>query len=159
MQNYKKYKKLVIGCGIKKEKDAWNIDIIRKVKPNEVVNLNKKLPYQSNWFQEIIADYVLTQMTDRKDFLRLMNELWRILHKDGVLKIKVGNAQYPVVWNDPMDSRRFTEETFSYFDYSHYRYKAFNYGFLPWRILQIKKINGGTSKKKDRLFIEMSPKK
>ena len=159
MPSYKKYTKLIIGCGIKKEKDAWNIDYNKKVSPDQIVNLEKNMPFKDNHFRVLVADFVLCQICDKRKFIKTMNECWRILKSDGIFKIKVPNAQFPCAFQDPLDCRFFVKESFDYFNYKHYRYQVFHCGFKPWRILKIKKISGGKSKIKDRLYVEMSPHK
>jgi hypothetical protein len=59
-------------------------------------------------------------------------------------------------FNDPMDCRYFTEETFDYFNKDHYRWKAFNYGFRGWEIIKVEKINS-TSKPEvfNRIYAEL----
>lgn len=161
MVNYKDFTKLNIGCGKKKIEDAWNIDKISSVNPDETYDITcGGFYYDKDSFEEIIADYVLTQFPQANSylFLLLMNDLHRILKPNGTLKIKVGNAAYSAAFNDPMDCRFFTKETFDYFNYEHYRYKVFDYGFLPWKIIKIEEISGGnTPDIKDRLSVWMTP--
>ena len=152
---YKDFKKLVIGCGIQRHEDAWNIDILKDSKADQVLNMLDGLPFDDESFSEIVADYVLCQVHDNDKFIFAMNEIWRVLGKDGVLKLKVPNAKFPRAFTDPMDSRYFTPETFDYFNFEHYRYKAFHYGFKPWRILRIEPIHGGIVMINDRLYVEM----
>lgn len=158
MSDYKNYKKLIIGCGINKKTDAWNTDINAKLFPDEVIDITNGLPYQDNSFNKIIADYVFCQIKDFKDFLFSLNECWRVLDGGGVLEMRVPNAEYPVAFRDPADCRYFIPETFDHFNHNHYRYKVFQYGFYPWKILKIDKISGGTTPNiKDRLYVEMTP--
>ena len=152
-------KKLNLGCGVSIKEGYTNCDILPLEGVDEVFDITRGLLFDDDSIEEIICNYVLCQICDRKDFKFVMNECHRILCQNGVMRIKVGNANFPVAWNDPMDCRQFTKESFDYLNGEHYRFKAFNYGFKPWRILKIREINGGTSKKKDRLFVKMSPKK
>ena len=129
--------KLNIGCGKKHLEGYLNIDKLAEVKPDEVVEILNGLPYDNGAFEEVNADYVLCQIANRDNFKFVMNEIWRVLKIDGLFKLKVPNAKYSDSFNDPMDCRYFTEETFDYFDETHYRYKAFEYGFRPWKIVSI----------------------
>ncbi len=153
MSDYKKYKILNIGCGVKKIKNAWNIDSLKSVKPDEVLDITKKLPYRSNHFEEIIADYVLCQIKDSKKFLRTMNEIWRVLKPGGVFKLKVPNAKFSEAFRDPMDCRYFTPETFDHLNIHHYRWSTLKYGFKPWHKISIK------PHRKTRLSVKMTPYK
>lgn len=151
---YKDFKKLVIGCGQKREEGAWNIDKLRDSKADQVLDIEYGLPFDDNSFNEVVADYVLCQV---EYISRVMNEIHRVLDSDGILKLKVPNAEFPRAFTDPMDFRYFTPETFDYFDQSHYRYQAFNYGFEPWYIKKLDYIAGGVSDVTDRLYVEMGP--
>lgn len=150
---YTNFKKLVIGCGQKKQADAWNIDILPG--GDQIVDIIWGLPFDDESFEEVFADYILCQIHDNDKFIFVMNEIWRVLGKDGMLKLKVPNAMFPRAFTDPMDSRYFTPETFDYFNVDHYRYKAFNYGFKPWKIRKLESTCGGTSKYHDRLYVKM----
>ena len=141
-------KKVVnLGCGQKLIPDAINIDRIPFPGIDYVVDFVKEaLPEQCNNADEVIADYVLCQVFDKEDFKNLMNRVWQILKPGGEFHIKVPNAKYSCAFNDPMDCRYFTRKTFDYFDKDHYRFQKFNYGFMPWEIISIKK------ERRDRLY-------
>jgi len=145
MQNNKT---LNIGAGTKLLSGAVNVDII----PGEgitVCDIRKGLPFDDESFSDVIADYVLCQICDKNDFVKVMNEIWRVLKVGGLLKMKVPDARFPCAFQDPMDCRYFVQETFDYFDQDHYRYKAFNYGFKPWEIVKVEK------ERTDRIYAEL----
>ena len=152
-KSYQTCKTLVIGCGIKKIKGAWNVDILESVNPDEVVDISWGLPYEDNSFEEVIADYVLEQIHDNKIFINTLNEIWRVLKPSGVFRLKVPNAEFPEAFRDPMDCRYFTPNTFDHFNKAHYRWFAFQYGFMPWHKISIvpERIN--------RLSVRMTPYK
>jgi len=153
MSSYKEFQKLNIGCGVKKEKDAWNIDSNPDVEPDEVIDITKPIPYEDNSFDKVIADYVLCQIRGRDELIIAINEIHRVLKEDGVFELRVPNVEHVEAFRDPMDCRYFTPETFDYFDYKHYRWSEFKYGFKPWIIKSIKKERG------TRLLVKMSPYK
>jgi len=160
MLGYQNYKTLVVGCGIKKEEGAWNVDILKESAADEVLDITNGLSYEDNSFDTVIADYVLCQICDRDKFKFVMNELHRVISGGGTLKLKVPNAEFSTSFRDPMDCRYFIPETFDHFNVDHYRYKVFNYGFKPWKIINIEKIGGANLlDHKDRLAVEMSPVK
>ena len=153
MKTYRDFKTLNIGSGIKKVKGAWNIDSLKEVEPDDVVNIEKGLPYDDNSFEEVIADYVLEQIHDNDKFIFVMNEIHRVLKQNGIFRLKVPNAEHSEAFRDPMDSRRFTPETFDHFNKSHYRWFAFKYGFKPWCEISI------TPERITRLSVRMKPYK
>lgn len=137
-------KKLNIGSGIKKLPGYVNVDILPSA--DVVCDITKGLPWGKEDIEEIVADYVLCQIQDIKF---VMNDFWRVLQPGGILKIKVPNARYACVFQDPMDCRYFIKETFDYFNKDHYRFKAFHYGFKPWKIIKVIPERG------DRLYAEL----
>ena len=154
MKTYKDFKILNVGCGIKKIKDSWNIDRLAEVDPDEVLDITDgPLPYEDNWFDEVVADYILEQIRKRDDFIYAMNEIWRVLKPDGLLRLKVPNAEFPEAFRDPMDCRYFVPETFDHFNHAHYRWFAFKYGFLPWHKISV------TPERITRLSVTMQPYK
>lgn len=157
MRYYQKPKtKLNLGAGQKIIPDAVNLDIKPGENIDTICDIRKGLPFQDEQFREIIADYILQQIQDNGDFVKVMNDLWRILKPGGFLRLKVPNAEYSCAFKDPFDARYFTEETFDYFNREHYRYGYYsNYGFKPWTIVKIEKISGPNNKTKDRLYVEM----
>lgn len=151
--------KLNLCCGAKQLEGFWNVDVLQEINPDQRLNMKiTPWPWESNKFKEIICDYGLTQIPQNESeiFIKIMNELWRILDPSGILKIKVGNAKYPVAFNDPMDCRYFTPETFDYFKFDSYRWSVFKYGFKPWKIIKVEEIAGQANPDlKDRLYVEM----
>lgn len=144
-------KKIInLGCGKKIMEDAVNIDKLHLPGVDLVIDFVK-----DNWteglndFDEVIADYVFCQIQDRDDFMRVMNDIWRILKPGGVLKIKVPDARFPAAFQDPMDCRYFVKETFDYFNRGHYRWYGFDYGFKGWELLKVEK------EREDRLYAEL----
>ena len=153
MSTYQEHTTLNVGCGIKKLKGAWNIDRLKEVEPDDVVDIEKGLPYDDNSFEEVVADYVLEQIHDNDVFIFVMNEIHRVLKPNGIFRLKVPNAEHSEALRDPMDCRYFTPETFDHFNKSHYRWFAFKYGFEPWHKISI------TPERKTRLSVRMKPYK
>jgi len=153
MHNYKEYTKLNIGCGLRKKKEFWNIDVLEDVNPDQIVDITMGLPYNNNSFEEVVANYVLEQIRDSDDFIYVMNEIHRVLKPNGVFRFKVPNAEFSEAFRDPMDCRYFTPETFDHFNVKHYRWFAFQYGFKPWYEISVNPI------KVTRLSVKMKPYK
>lgn len=132
---------LNIGCGNDKMKGAINADISPLCSPDVVCTLGERLPFLDNSFNEVYAYNVLTQIDSNAEFVEAINELWRIC--DGVIHIRVPLATHECAFQDPMDCRRFTDQSFTYMEYGHRRYEQYgkHYGFMPFKV--ITKDNNG----------------
>lgn len=81
-------KKLNLGCGKNILKDFINIDFMNYPGVNKVIDLNV-FPYKNikkNYYDFILAENILEHL-DEPD--SVMDELYNILKKGGILKIKV----------------------------------------------------------------------
>lgn len=130
--------KLNIGAGIKKMEGFINIDISPDAKPDLLLDIEDGLPFEDNSTKETYAYNVLEQISSPKKLIFVLNELWRITSKDGFVMVRVPNANFITAWQDPMDCRRFTEETFTYFQGTNTRYHEYGklYGFKPWTVVK-----------------------
>ena len=111
--------KLHLGCGNDYKKGYVNCDISKEVKPDKIVNLEKKLPFKDDSVEEIIANHVFEHVTN---FIPLMHELYRVCKKGAIIKIKTPFYSAWGQYNDPTHVRFFTPFTFTYFkkgNYSH----------------------------------------
>lgn len=133
--------KLNLGCGRDYREGYINADMSPDVGADKVFDVTYGIPYADNHFKEVVANNVLTQIADSKDFLRVMNELWRVT--DGEIHVRVPYALHECAWQDQMDSRRFTPESFTYMEYGHRRYEQYgkHYGFKPF-IIELLENNG-----------------
>jgi predicted SAM-dependent methyltransferase len=122
----KGYKKLVLGCGRKRDDDAVNLDIIAMPNVDVVHDLNVfPYPFKDGEFDEVKAEDVLEHLDD---VVKSMNEIWRIMKKGGKLWIRGPSYTYPEdVWRDPTHKRAFSPHTFDNFDPS--TWDGMNYGF------------------------------
>ena len=111
--------KLHLGCGKDYRKGYLNCDISKEVKPDKIVNLEKKLPFKDNSVEEILAYHVFEHISN---FSQLMHELHRVCKKNAIIKIKTPFFAAWGQYNDPTHVRFFTPFTFNYFrkgNYSH----------------------------------------
>lgn len=105
-------KKLNLGCGNDIRKDWINLDIIGKKGVNVIHDLNKiPLPFTDNSFDYILCIDVLEHI----NYFPLMNELYRILKKNGILMIKVPHFTSRSNYADPTHINMFSSNTFHYF--------------------------------------------
>lgn len=126
--------KLNIGCGRDYREGYVNIDISSLVDADIVLDILEGLPYSNNSVGEIVINNVLTQIESGEDFIFVMNELHRVCRGD--IYVRVPNAKDICSFQDPMDCRRFTDQTFTYMQAGHRRYEQYgkHYGFKPFRV-------------------------
>jgi predicted SAM-dependent methyltransferase len=127
-------KRLNIGAG-RDYMEGWiNADISEEVGADIVCQLGQRLPFKDNEFSEVKAYNVLCQIQMTNDFIYAMNELHRVTN--GYIYVRVPNAADICAFQDPMDSRRFTTESFTYMEHNHKRYIQYgkHYGFLPFKV-------------------------
>ena len=146
--------KLNIGCGKDYKEGYINVDISDKVKQDLVVDIEKGLPWGEDTFAEVVCFNVLTQVLAPQAFRKIMNELWFITKPDGHIFIRVPYALDECAWQDPMDCRRFTPESFTYMQEGHRRYEQYgkHYGFLPFSV-KLMESNGR------QMIFDLSPVK
>ncbi len=135
--------KLNLGCGNDYIQVYTNADISFAVGADVVFDLTDYVPFRDNTFDEVLCNNVLTQVQDPKKFVQVMNDLWRITKPDGQIFIRVPNAEDICSWQDPMDCRRFTDQTFTYMEFEHRRYETYgtHYGFKPF-VVELLDNNG-----------------
>lgn len=104
--------KLNLGCGNDYMGGYINCDITDRVKVDKIVDLEKKLPFEDNSIDEIICFHFLEHI---KNFIPLMEEIYRICKNNAIIKIKVPYFAYPGAFADPTHVRFFTLKTFEYF--------------------------------------------
>lgn len=151
--------KLNLGCGKqhKPKSKGWiNIDISSEVSPDLLLNpAQEKLPYKDNSIDEIHAGCMIEQVGPNKEFIFLMNNIWRVLKPGCNFNGYVPSSALSVLYLDPMDRRFFQEASFDYFDVNKHQYQEFgkNYGLKPWQDIQVRTNENGI------IFFEMKPAK
>ncbi len=104
--------KLHLGCGNNHKKGYINCDISKEVNPDQIVDLEKRLPFKNNFVEEIIINHTLEHINN---FIQLMEEFYRICKSGAKIKIRVPYFAYPGAFQDPTHVRFFTLKTFNYF--------------------------------------------
>lgn len=129
--------KLNIGCGKDYLEGYTNLDISPHVGADIVCNIEDYMPFRKDIFDEILCNNVLTQIFHPDSFVQVMNDLWKICKPNGEIFIRVPNAKHICAWQDPMDCRRFTDQSFTYMQYDHRRYNQYgiHYGFRPFKVV------------------------
>jgi hypothetical protein len=146
--------KLNLGCGKDYREGYINLDISADVGADIVEDITRCNPFRENTFDEVIVNNVLTQILDPKDFVMVMNTLWYITKGSGCIFIRVPNAKHVCAFQDPMDCRRFTDQTFTYMEFGHRRYEQYgkHYGFKPFQVELL-------SNNKRQMEFKLCPKK
>lgn len=137
--------KLNLGCGNLKKEGWVNIDISETCDPDVVADITDGLDYNDNSIDEVHAGCVLEQIEGNAYFIKVLNDIWRVLKPDGVFTGYVPSTDPNVLHLDPVDTRFFQEESFDYLAYDKHSWQEFgkNYGFKPWRLTSVIKNDNG----------------
>jgi predicted SAM-dependent methyltransferase len=119
--------KLNLGCGRDIKKGYINLDIVDLPGVDVVCNIEKKLPFDDSYFDEIYCDNVLEHVNNL-DYV--LGEIHRILKNNGVVKIKVPHFSSFCSFTDPTHKRFFGYFTLDYYTnegiYNFYNNLRFN---------------------------------
>jgi predicted SAM-dependent methyltransferase len=132
--------KINLGCGVEYRAGWQNWDISNEVKTDALVDIRiDDFPAPPESADEIYCSGVLEQILLNEHLIHALNECHRILKVGGKLTIIVPNGRYPISFRDPMDCRRFMEDTWNYLDKDHVHYKKYGktYGFKPWKKISV----------------------
>lgn len=127
--------KLNIGCGTDYRDfrcEYWNIDISKDVRTDQIVDLEKKLPFSNNQFMGVLAYHVLEHINN---FFPLMDELHRVCIPGTSIKIKTPFNSSWGWFNDPTHVRFLTPFTFENFKNFRVKYVKLNFGMGKAKIL------------------------
>ena len=135
--------KVNLGCGKDYRYGYINTDVVRGIGADMVFDMTKGLPFSDDSIDEMIINNSLTQILKFKDFVKVMNEIWRVCKNDSEIIIRVPNAKHICSFQDPADCRRFTDQSFTYMQHDHRRYKQYgeHYGFAPF-VVELLDNNG-----------------
>jgi len=125
---------LNLGCGPHKTVSTpeikWiNIDKDERVNPDLVLDLEKaQLPYPDNTIDFVWASHILEHIIERKNFTRLMEEIWRVCKPGTQMDIHSPYGLSEAGIADPTHEQLLCAWTFKYFDktsvYFLYDYKC-----------------------------------
>ncbi len=129
LESYKGERNLHLGCGNKPLKDFINVDFYNKKYADEILDLNKPLPYESCSIDLIYSDNVFEHIDN---ILGLMQECNRVLKKGATLVVKVPYFKSSHAFVDPTHVNFFTIQSMDYYvknTYFHKEYKFFEESF------------------------------
>lgn len=141
---------LNIGSGFTRIERFTNVDSVQciddegKKYTDIICNLEKEeLPFEDNSVGEIACYEFLEHI---EDLIFVMNEMWRVLKPEGILKGKVPREGGRGALADPTHKRIFITDTFDYFTGVN-RHNSFrpkrpgnaDYGIKPWYKISVDK--------------------
>jgi len=132
--------KLNIGCGREYRRGWVNTDISRDTKADAYFDVGTEtIPASDESVSEILISGVLEQIAKNEHLIHAMNECHRVLKPGSIMTVIVPNARYAIAHQDPMDIRKFTKETFSYFLLGARQHDLYGkvYGFKGWSDINI----------------------
>jgi hypothetical protein len=110
-------RKLHMGCGFQKLPGFLNVDILESAKPDEVIDLNKPLPWQDDEFCHIVAKDVLEHLGNTgEDLINVLKEMYRISCHGAIWEIVVPHWRCHTAIDDPTHRRPITVGLFHLFD-------------------------------------------
>lgn len=145
--------KLNIGSGLTRMEGFINVDRVQCTdeKGNQYTDIicdieKEPLPFEDSSIDEIACFETLEHI---ENLIFVMNEMWRVLKPEGILKGKVPREGGRGALADPTHKRIFIMDTFDYFTgvnrHSNLRPKRpenADYGIKPWYKISVdKKIN------------------
>ncbi len=147
--------KLNIGCGRYHKKGYVNCDISEDVNADKVVDLEKKLPFEDNSVDEIIAFHILEHVNN---LIPLMGEFQRVCKNGAKIFIKVPYYTIPAAYGNPTHVRFFTFGSWDYFSCPEFR----SYPKAKFKIIERKLISSTRNNLFSRIIdslVNKSPKK
>jgi SAM-dependent methyltransferase len=108
---------LNLGCGRVKVDNAVNVDIAASVRPDIVLDLDKRpWPLSDNHFDEVIAFDVIEHCTD---VVAVMEEIHRVATAGAIVKITVPHFSCANAFVDPTHKHQFGQGSFDFFTAEH----------------------------------------
>jgi len=116
---------LDLGCGNKKREGTVGVDFNDRSQADIVHDLNQfPYPFEDGTVDHIYLDNVLEHLHDT---LSVMEEIYRLLKKDGTVKVIVPYFRSVWAFIDPTHRVFFSVASFSYFDPNHIICKKYDY--------------------------------
>ncbi len=108
---------LDLGCGNKKREGTVGVDYNTRLDGDVNHDLNIfPYPFEENSVDKIYIDNCIEHLDSP---MHVMEEIHRILKKDGEVKVIVPYFRSPSAFHDPTHKTFYTTESFSYYDPNH----------------------------------------
>lgn len=114
---YKEKLVLDLGCGKKKREGTIGVDFNTRLEGVVNHNLNEfPYPFDNETVDKVYIDNCLEHLDNP---LRVMEEIHRMLKRDGEVKVIVPYFRSPYAYHDPTHKTFYTTQSFSYYDPQH----------------------------------------
>jgi SAM-dependent methyltransferase len=111
-EDYLQGKILNYGCGFRKNKKHIGVDINNKSTADFIIKKDRPLPFKSNEFDIVISRFVFEHIEDLDSVL---NEISRVLKKDGRLVFCVPHVWSIDAFDDPTHKSFYTLRTMNFY--------------------------------------------
>lgn len=101
-----------LGCGRRKDPNSIGIDIVKLEGVDIVADLNKGIPLKDGTVDILVSFHFLEHVND---LLYIIEEIYRVVKPDGIVKIRVPYFNCFDAFTDPTHKNFFTERAFDYF--------------------------------------------
>jgi len=144
--------RLDLGCGSPdKQRPNHNVRLDYQDYGQEIVwDVRNGIPLPDDSCEYITASHFLEHFYE-DDFIKIMNECWRVLKEDGELYVICPSFYRDKSWI-PIHKLHPTEETFRFFEFDYYK-DSKDCPIKPWKITKLV-IND-----KQDIHVKMQPKK
>jgi predicted SAM-dependent methyltransferase len=147
--------KLDIGCGFRRTSEDY-IGIDKVLMPGVDIRCDlekEKLPFENNSVDEINVSHFLEHISNN-NYINVISEMWRTLKPEGKLLVKVPHYKHGSAYTDPTHIRKFTRQSFNFFDERKVLYKETGWYLSHARF----KINNIKESEKE-IFYDLTSKK
>jgi len=109
--------RLHLGCGLRYDPEAVNVDVGEAGKPDVLHNLNQRpWPFPDNRFESVVIRDVLEHLDDT---LAVLEEIYRVCKSGARVHIVVPHFSSNGAFTDPTHKRFFSALTFDYLTEGH----------------------------------------
>lgn len=126
--------KLNLGCGNEKLKGYLNCDISKEVKPDKIIDLEKKLPFKTNSIDKIVAHHSIEHVWK---VIPLLQEMHRVCKNGSLIDIRVPHYSGGAAWSDLTHLHAFGFTSLDYVEYNpqgkHHIGKIFSHQYGKMR--------------------------
>ena len=110
--------KLDLGSGGRKLPGYVSLDKSPKTNPDVTHDIENRLPFPDNHFDEVRAHHILEHVhTEKKTFV--MYEVWRVLKPGGVADIELPTFPHPQAVMDPTHYSLWHRNSFMYYEHKN----------------------------------------
>lgn len=138
----KKNLRVDFGAGSKRYENYLALDI--RPDADIVCDLREGIPLDKNSVDVGRCEHILEHFSPGEELIGIWNELWRVMHPEGQLRVEVPSAENLTAFQDPTHKTFYVPATFEYFNVDAFLYKEVGryYGIKPWKLLPDQSVPG-----------------